>query len=152
MTDIVDPETRSRMMSGIRGKNTRIEVLVRKELFARGFRYRINDRKLPGKPDIVLKKYNAVIFVQGCFWHGHGCHLFKWPSTRPQWWHDKIESTRKRDLYVCNLLHEAGWRQCRIWECALKGKYRLDTETVIDKLEKWLHSTREQLEITGKTA
>lgn len=104
------------MMSGIRGKNTKIEVLVRKGLFARGFRYRINDKKLPGKPDIVLSKYKAVIFTHGCFWHGHDCHLFKWPSTRPEWWRSKIDGNRERDNQVRRLLEEAGWRQCHVWE------------------------------------
>ena len=82
MADIVDATTRSRMMSGIRGKNTRIEVMVRKALFARGFRYRLHNPKLPGRPDIVLPKYRAAVFIHGCFWHGHNCRYFKWPETR----------------------------------------------------------------------
>ena len=151
MTDIVDPETRHRMMSGIRGKNTKIEVLVRKGLFAKGFRYRINDKNLPGKPDIVLPKYKAVIFTHGCFWHGHDCHLFKWPSTRPEWWRSKIGGNRERDNHVRELLEKAGWKQCHVWECALKGKYRLDADNVIDELVKWLQGNSETLEIRGRT-
>lgn len=85
MADIVDPETRRRMMSGIRGRDTKPELLVRKMLHHRGFRYRLNVSSLPGKPDIVLPKYHAAVFVNGCFWHGHHCHLFKWPATQADW-------------------------------------------------------------------
>ena len=90
MADVVDRKTRSRMMSGIRGKNTRPELLIRKGLHARGFRFRLHDKRLPGKPDLVLPKYSAVIFVHGCFWHGHDCHLFKWPQSRREFWRKKI--------------------------------------------------------------
>ena len=152
MADVVDRATRSRMMSGIRGRNTKNEVLIRKALFARGFRYRINDRKLPGKPDIVFPKYKALIFVHGCFWHGHDCHLFKWPSSRPEWWREKIEGNRSRDAGVRGKLENLGWRQCHVWECALKGKIRLELEDVIEDLAGWLATDCDVLEIRGKAA
>jgi DNA mismatch endonuclease (patch repair protein) len=148
LADVVDPATRSRMMSGIRGKNTRPELLIRKALHARGFRYRLHC-DLPGKPDICLPKHRAVIFVHGCFWHGHGCHLFKWPSTRPEFWRAKIGRNREVDGTAENRLAEDGWRVAVIWECALKGRERLPLEDVISTCADWLNSDQTRLEITG---
>lgn len=148
MADVVDPATRSRMMSGIRGKNTKPELLIRKALHARGFRYRLHC-DLPGKPDICLPKHRAVIFVHGCFWHGHECHLFKWPSTRPEFWRAKIGRNREVDGTVENRLAEDGWRVAVIWECALKGRERLPLEDVISTCADWLNSDQTRLEITG---
>ena len=98
MTDIVDRKTRSRMMSGIRSRNTRIEITVRKRLFSLGFRYRINDRRLPGKPDMVFPKYRAVIFTHGCFWHGHDCKYFRLPSSNRDFWQAKI--SRNKNILI----------------------------------------------------
>ena len=148
MADVVDPATRSRMMSGIRGKNTRPELLIRKALHARGFRYRLHC-DLPGKPDICLPKHRAVIFVHGCFWHGHGCHLFKWPNTRPEFWRAKIGRNREVDGSVEEQLAAAGWRVATIWECAVKGKLRLNLDDVIERCADWLISDRERLIIRG---
>ncbi len=120
MTDIVDRATRSRMMSGIRGKNTRPEILVRKALHAQGFRFRLHDKTLPGKPDIVLKKHKTVVFVHGCFWHGHDCKHFKWPKTRPDFWKGKIEGNKERDQKHQRQLEEMGWVVKVVWECELK--------------------------------
>lgn len=139
MADVVDPATRSRMMSGIRGKNTKPELLIRKALHARGFRYRLHC-DLPGKPDICLPKHRAVIFVHGCFWHGHDCHLFKWPSTRPEFWRDKIERNRAVDAAAEAALGEGGWRVAVVWECALKGRARRPLDQVADKLDLWIRS------------
>ena len=97
MVDVVDTATRSRMMAGIRGTNTKPELLLRKGLHAQGFRFRLHSTGLPGKPDIVLPRHHAVVFAHGCFWHGHNCHLFKWPSTRPEFWQAKIERNREVD-------------------------------------------------------
>ena len=97
MADIVDKKTRSKMMAGIKGKNTKPEMLIRKALFAKGLRYRLHDKNLPGKPDLVFPKYKAVIFVQGCFWHGHDCHLFKWPTSNKEYWRNKINRNREVD-------------------------------------------------------
>ena len=148
MADVVDPATRSRMMSGIRGKNTKPELLIRKALHARGFRYRLHC-DLPGKPDICLPKHRAVIFVHGCFWHGHECHLFKWPSTRPEFWRAKIARNCEVDQAAEQRLLATGWRVATIWECALKGKSRLTLDDVVQRCADWLISDRERLMIRG---
>lgn len=146
MADVVDPATRSRMMSGIRGKNTKPELLIRKALHARGFRYRLHC-DLPGKPDICLPKHCAVIFVHGCFWHGHNCHLFKWPGTRPEFWRAKIERNRTVDAAAEEALAQAGWRMAVVWECALKGRNRKPLDDVISTCAGWLTSDHPRLEI-----
>ena len=137
-------------MSGIRGKNTKPELLIRKALHARGFRYRLHC-DLPGKPDICLPKHRAVIFVHGCFWHGHGCHLFKWPSTRPEFWKAKIERNVEVDASAMAKLSAEGWRTGVVWECALKGRERLGLAEVVDNLSAWLESRSPQLSIRGAT-
>ncbi|MCS6627731.1 very short patch repair endonuclease [Roseibacterium beibuensis] len=147
MADIVDPATRSRMMSGIRGKNTKPELLIRKALHARGFRYRLHCKDLPGNPDLCLPKYRAVIFVHGCFWHGHGCHLFKWPKTRPDFWREKIGRNCKVDERAKERLLSEGWRVAVVWECALKGSQRWSMAKVIDACQGWLLSSATTLEI-----
>lgn len=128
------------MMSGIRGRDTRIEVSLRKALFARGLRYRINDPRLPGKPDIVLPRYRAVVFVHGCFWHGHDCPLFRLPATNTSFWRDKIGANRARDARVCGELAALGWRVAVVWECALRGRGRLAGDAVACMLSDWLNS------------
>ncbi|AUT60103.1 very short patch repair endonuclease [Paraburkholderia terrae] len=138
MVDIVDAATRSRMMSGIRGRNTKPEILIRSLLHRRGFRFRLDARDLAGRPDIVLPRYRAVIFVHGCFWHGHDCHLFKWPQTRPEFWRDKIGRNRANDAKAQAALLEAGWRVATVWECALRGANR-DIDGVLQRLIDWLH-------------
>jgi DNA mismatch endonuclease (patch repair protein) len=149
MADVVAPEVRSRMMSGIRGANTRPELLLRSGLHKLGFRFRLHVRNLPGKPDIVLPRYRAVVFAHGCFWHGHDCHLFKWPSTRTEFWRTKIERNRAVDARVCEELAAANWRQCVVWECALKGRGRMRLDSVAAKCAAWLHSRRRKTEIRG---
>lgn len=140
MVDIVSPDKRSEMMSGIKGKNTKPELIVREALFKQGFRYRLHYKGLLGKPDLVFPKYKAVIFVNGCFWHGHDCHLFKWPKSNPEFWKEKITGNQKRDRKNKELLSEQGWRVNTIWECALKRKSPDDISKEIDKLAKWLVS------------
>jgi DNA mismatch endonuclease (patch repair protein) len=145
--DVVDKETRSRMMAGIRNSNTKPEILIRHALHGQGFRYRINNRNLPGKPDIVLKKYNAIIFVHGCFWHGHNCHLFRMPSTRSEFWARKIGFNRKRDKDVLQKLKDMGWRICIIWECSIKGKDCLDNfPALINNISDWIKSDNHSIE------
>lgn len=123
MADVHNQATRSYNMSRIKNKNTRPEMLVRKFLFARGFRYRLNDKKLPGKPDIVLPKYKTVIFVNGCFWHGHeNCRYFKLPATRTEWWREKIEGNVQNDIKKHALLADAGYKVIVVWECEVKNK------------------------------
>lgn len=150
--DIVSREKRSRMMSGIRSRDTKPELLIRKALYARGFRYRLQGKNIPGKPDLVLKKYNAVIFIHGCFWHRHNCHLFKWPSTSKEFWKKKIEGNVKRDRKNRKLLQEQGWRIATIWECALKGKTKRDPDILIDRLFEWILSGGDFITIKGRTS
>ena len=121
MADVHTPEQRSYNMSRIRGKNTKPEELVRKYLFSQGFRYRKNDARFPGKPDIVLPKYKTVIFVNGCFWHAHeGCRYFIWPKSNVNFWKRKINGNVERDLRNHQLLNEQGWNVIVVWECQLK--------------------------------
>lgn len=124
MADVHSPEQRARNMSAVRSKNTSPEILVRKILFARGFRFRLHVRTLPGVPDIVLPRYRTVIFVHGCFWHGHDCYLFKTPRTRADFWMSKIAGNRVRDERNALSLATEGWRVLTIWECALRGPFR----------------------------
>jgi len=123
MTDLMTPEQRSRCMAAIRSKNTKPEMVVRKFLFAKGLRYRVNDRKLPGSPDIVLKKYKTVVFIDGCFWHGHeGCKYYRLPKTNTDFWRRKIATNVTRDYVNTVDLKLAGWRVFHIWECEIKTK------------------------------
>lgn len=137
------------MMAGIRGKDTKPELLVRKGLHALGFRFRLHAKDVPGKPDLVLKKYRAAVFVHGCFWHGHSCHLLKMPSTRPEFWEAKISRNHERDQEVKDQLKERGWRRLVIWKCALKGKTRLDFDTLIQRAAHWLMAGEPDAEIAG---
>ncbi len=139
-------------MSNIRAKNTKPEVLIRKALFARGFRYRINDGRYPGRPDIVLPKYKAVIFINGCFWHGHAhCPIFHIPSTNTDWWQAKFRCNRSRDARVTRALTVMGWRVCHVWECAFRGKGRLSFGQVIDTIAAWLTcQVGQTVEIRGR--
>ena len=136
-------------MSGIRGKDTRPEMLIRKGLHARGFRYRLHDSTLPGTPDMVFGSRRAVIFVNGCFWHGHDCHLFKWPSSRTEFWRQKILRNREKDEKTIRALSMNGWRILTIWECALKGRTRFPVNDVIAKAAEWLCGNDGYSEIAG---
>ena len=122
MADVHDKITRSYNMSQIKGKNTKPEILVRKFLFSKGFRYRLNVRTLPGKPDIVLPKYKTIIFINGCFWHGHdNCKYFVIPKTRAEWWMKKINETKIRDSKTMKALTLLGWNVIVIWACEIKN-------------------------------
>lgn len=149
MADIVPAEVRSRMMASIRGKNTRPELVLRKALHAAGFRYRLHDRALPGTPDIVLPRYRAVIFVHGCFWHGHDCPAFRWPTTRPEFWRAKIARNKAVDARSVQQLEAGGWRQATVWECALKGKSCRPLAEVTAACASWLLSGECRIEIRG---
>jgi len=137
-------------MAGIKGKDTRPDMIIRRALFREGFRYRLHDRKLPGKPDLVLRKYNAVIFINGCFWHGHSCHLFKWPKSRSEFWRDKISGNKIRDARNIDNLTKSGWRILTIWECALKGKHRRSLDNIISRASDFLLSNAPFLTIEYK--
>ncbi len=132
MADVHTPEQRSYNMSQIKGKNTKPEELVRKYLFSCGFRYRKNDKRLPGSPDIVLPKYKTVIFVNGCFWHGHdGCKYFAWPKSNTEFWKNKIEANIARDKKTIAELEKLGWNVIVVWECELKNSSK---EITLQKL------------------
>ena len=121
MADVMTPEQRSRCMAAIKGKDTKPEMIVRKYLFSRGLRYRVQVRKLPGNPDIVLPKYKTVIFVNGCFWHGHeGCRYFRLPKSNVEFWEEKIKRNVARDFRNEAELKALGWRVIRVWECEIK--------------------------------
>jgi DNA mismatch endonuclease (patch repair protein) len=135
------------MMSGIKGKNTKPEVSIRKALHARGFRYRIHVNNLPGKPDLVLPKYKAVVFVHGCFWHGHTCRYFKIPQTRPDFWLVKIEKNQMRDRLQEVALLSDGWRVLIVWECAVRSMNKKKSRLLIDQIANWLINGNEYLQI-----
>lgn len=138
MTDVHTPAIRSKNMRAIRNRNTKPEILVRKLLHFRGFRFRLNVKTLPAKPDIVFPKYRAVILVNGCFWHGHDCPVFRWPKTRTEFWKEKITGNQQRDKRNLMDLQAAGWRVLTLWECALRGRYKLPLDIIADLIENWL--------------
>jgi DNA mismatch endonuclease (patch repair protein) len=149
MTDIVDSQTRSRMMAGIRGKDTKPELVLRRSLHALGFRYRLHAKGIPGKPDLVLPKYKAVIFVHGCFWHRHsGCHYASTPATRQEFWASKLSANVARDSAVRSALLLAGWRVATIWECAMRSETGVaDVRHVVAV---WLQGSARELEVGKK--
>ena len=150
MADVVDSAVRSRIMSSIRGKDTRPEMIVRRGLHARGFRYRLHERRLPGRPDLVFPQRRAVILVHGCFWHGHKCLLFKWPESRAEFWKRKINGNKERDAGNLARLRAAGWRVLVIWECAFRGRLKRPEDAVLDEAGQWLRSGSRTGELTGE--
>lgn len=136
MSDVVNRQTRSRMMAGIRSRDTKPEITLRTALHSLGFRYRLHVRKLPGKPDIVLPKYHAVIFVHGCFWHRHqGCKYTATPATRANFWAQKFRDNMERDARNIHALQEANWRVKVVWECELRESMLKNT---VDEVVEWL--------------
>lgn len=127
-------------MSGIRSKNTGPEMIVRRALHARGFRYRLHAKELPGRPDLVFPRYRCVVMVHGCFWHGHDCHLFKLPSTRVDFWLAKINRNRQRDVEVREELQARGWRVLEVWECDLRNSKKSGYIPLVDRIENWICS------------
>lgn len=145
MADIVDAKTRSRMMAGIRGKNTTPELRLRKALHGAGFRFRLHSAKLPGRPDIVLPKFRAAIFVHGCFWHRHeSCSNASVPKSNAEFWEDKFARNVERDTANVAGLHAAGWRVAIIWECAIRKRGEAD---VAEELAVWLKSGGRDLDV-----
>lgn len=150
MTDIVDQQTRSRMMAGIGGKDTGPEMALRRAMHARGFRYLLHAKGLPGRPDLVLPKYGSVVFVHGCFWHRHpGCRYTSIPSTRPDFWQTKFEVNVVRDNAARGALLAAGWRVATVWDCAVRKPQQV--EVAANLLAAWLRSGAAEIEI-GETA
>lgn len=150
MTDTLSPEIRSQIMAKVRSYNTGPELIIRRQLHRKGYRFRLHDKKLPGRPDIVLPKYNAVILINGCFWHGHDCDLFNMPKTRKEFWQKKISRTRERDNENVNDLLSYGWRVLTIWQCSMKGKSKRSEEEVIHQTVCWLSSKDQIAAIKGK--
>jgi DNA mismatch endonuclease, patch repair protein len=153
MVDVHTPRQRSFNMSRIKGKDTKPELLIRKGLYRRGFRYRLHVKGLPGKPDIVFTKYKAVVFINGCFWHYHDCYLFKMPATRQEWWQNKLEKTHQKDRGNINNLLMAGWRVLVVWECSFRKTKKIESKKIIEvveQIEEWLFSGTDYKELEGK--
>jgi len=145
LTDIVDRATRSRMMAGIRGRDTKPEIRVRVAMHAASFRFRLHDAKLPGRPDIVFRKFGAVVFVQGCFWHRHqGCAAATIPASNAKFWSRKFEENVARDARNITALRSAGWRIATVWECAVR---RMSNQQLSDTLGPWLRGERHSLHL-----
>ena len=152
MIDVVDKATRSRMMSGIRGKNTTPELYIRQRLHAKGFRFRLHAKDIPGKPDIVLPKHKALVLVHGCFWHGHGCNQCKIPATNTEFWQAKIVSNQQRDDKNLRKQKENGWRTLVILECAIRISIQQKASfDLIESIGHWLNSNNSAayIDITG---
>lgn len=150
MTDVVNRETRSRMMSRIRNRNTKPEMALRKALHALGFRYRLHAPRLTGRPDLVLSRYTTVIFVHGCFWHRHeGCRFTTVPATRPEFWQAKFAANTRRDREVRESLAKGGWRVATIWECSLRHPGQVAATTAL--LAEWLLTGISTIEIGAST-
>jgi DNA mismatch endonuclease (patch repair protein) len=150
MVDIVSPQKRSEMMAGIKGKNTKPELVVRRLLHAEGFRFRLHRKDLPGRPDIVLPRFKTAIFVNGCFWHGHGnCALYRPPLTRTEFWSEKISGNRARDARKLTELTDLGWQAVVVWECAIKGKGKLPDGELVKLLASSISTEQEWSEIRG---
>ncbi len=150
MADTVNRETRSRMMSSVRAKDTKLEMEMRRRLFSMGFRYRLHGKDLPGTPDMVLPKYRSVVFMHGCFWHHHGCHLSSMPATRRSWWKKKLEGNAERDSETVSRLRDLGWRILIIWECSFRkpGTNRAEAlDTIAARAARFLKSKRRLLVI-----
>ena len=139
MSDVHSAVIRSKNMRAIKSKDTKPEIFFRSSLHERGLRFRLHVRRLPGTPDIVLQKYKVVVFVNGCFWHGHRCHLSKIPKTRTEFWLSKISENMSRDVLVHNKLSEAGWRIGVIWECGIKHRSNQARTELIDEFVDWLN-------------
>jgi len=150
MTDVVDQQTRSRMMAGIKGKNTKPEVALRRALHACGFRFRLHSSNVFGRPDLLFPKYRAVVFVHGCFWHRHiGCRYCSTPSTRTEFWQDKFAANITRDNRVRTQLRSDGWRIAVVWECQLRTP--VDIDATAEVMARWLQSDQPEIEI-GRSA
>jgi DNA mismatch endonuclease (patch repair protein) len=150
MTDVLSPAERSRVMSRVRSRDTRPELMVRRLLHRAGFRYGLTARHLPGSPDLSLPRYDAVIFVHGCFWHGHDCPAFRMPSSRRRYWKAKIARNQARDAAALAALAARGLRAACVWECALRGPARLPPEAVLARLAAWLRGRRRRLDLRGR--
>lgn len=151
MVDVLTPTQRHLNMSRIKGRDTKPEMLVRRGLHARGLRYRLHDKSLPGSPDLVFPKYRTTVFIHGCFWHAHGCVLFKQPATRSAFWAAKLKANIQRDQKVVQVLQADGWRVLLIWECALRGRGKIALSQIVELIDNWIREGdgRALMEIRG---
>jgi DNA mismatch endonuclease (patch repair protein) len=143
--DVLTLEQRRLNMSRIRSRDTAPEMLIRRGLHAAGFRFRLHQRQLPGRPDIVLPRYRTVIFVNGCFWHSHGCHISRLPDTRREYWQPKLDRTMQRDSDAAGALKLAGWKAVVVWECALRGRVRLAEGAALAQISAFIRGGTEPL-------
>ena len=149
MVDAHNSATRSKNMPAVKSKDTKPEITIRKNLFSKGFRYRLHDKKLPGSPDLVLKKFNTCIFINGCFWHMLQCDMFVFPKSNINFWKKKLESNRKRDNSNLKKLLEIGWRVIIVWECSLRGKNKLPLEEVIARITNTLINNPSKISVVS---
>ena len=143
VTDVLTPEQRRLVMSRIGGKDTKPEMLLRRGLHGRGLRYRLHAASVAGRPDMVFPRHRTVVFVHGCFWHGHGCSLFRWPKTHTGFWKNKINRNIERDREVLAALKADEWRVLVVWECAVRGKHRRAIPDVLSQAEAFIRRSRE---------
>lgn len=134
-------------MSGIRGRDTKIELIVRKALHARGLRYRLHNRTLPGRPDMAFIGAKAAVFMNGCFWHGHDCPLFRLPTSNTEFWQTKIGANRARDIRSLEALHALGWRTAVVWECAMRNRPMEEFAGLLDRIEEWIRKGSGHLDL-----
>ncbi len=149
MVDVLTADQRRLNMSRIRNADTAPELLIRRGLHMRGYRFRLHRRDLPGCPDITLPKYRSVILVNGCFWHGHECPMFKIPETRKEFWTAKIRKNRERDAFVLSALAAMGWRTFVLWECSIKGPGRKPLDAILNEIAAWLGGNDARGALTG---
>jgi DNA mismatch endonuclease (patch repair protein) len=147
--DTVDRQTRSQIMASVGQKDTGAELLLRRALHKIGLRYRLHCRSLHGSPDLVLRRFRAVVFVHGCYWHSHGCYRSTVPKSRQPFWIEKFSANRRRDERDLRLLHESGWRVLTVWECALRGKTARTSSVIAKAVKAWLASSDDIGEIAG---
>lgn len=151
MADVLTPEQRRLNMSRIGGRNTAPEMQVRRGLHALGFRYRLHDRRLPGRPDLVFPRHRTAVFVHGCFWHAHGCSMSKMPVTRQKFWQSKLAGNTARDRRAVAAILAGSWRVLVIWDCALRGRMRLGIPEVLKQAASFIRQAKPRsLEITGR--
>ena len=139
-------------MAGIRGRDTRIELVIRKALHARGLRYRLHSKKLPGRPDMAFSSRKAAVFINGCFWHGHDCTLFRLPRTNTDFWRNKIETNIARDTRSLESLHAMGWRTAVVWECALRSQPAARVDELVAGLDAWVRTGTGNMGLRGASA
>lgn len=152
MPDVLTPQQRRHNMARVRSRDTKPEWTVRRELHHSGFRYRLHVRSLPGKPDLVLSRHRTVVFVHGCFWHGHDCPAARLPATRADFWQEKIQSNRVRDAANAEALRALGWRVFTVWECALRGRARQRPGALMERFTGWLASSEFRGDVAARQA